>query len=823
LRIVELDLGELERLENWPFGREATYLIAWASDDLLGACFVPPVKDARTLARHIAEHLGYDWRARAVASAVGHPELWRMPEPDVAPPAISVVVCATGDTGHLRECLASLRPQLGAGDELLVVTPGASARVLEGRSTEGMRWLQEPRPGRAWARNRAIEEAREEVLAFIDYDAVAEPGWLDALRAAMADPEVDGATGASAAHDAVPMVIWRRYAGGAEFVPLRVHGSIYRKTHRSELAETGPHSTTAWRRSLLRGLGGFDPALTGDTPPRNAHDSDLFRRALMAGATVVHAPDAVARHARPSMQRRLIDFWGDRGGQSAKVVLEEELDRWIAVRGVLGDFAWQSRGVRQELRHLVRRRGNRLPLSGLLAQPGAAAIGALGFARRRDARRAGRESSRRDPSTPYAPPDAAPRLPRVDADLATGRISDPGGESTRPLVLRVGGRPIGLGWIAGPPLDVERLAGDIAPSLAHRLEPWLAHPPTVDDVAAALLRGELPRHPLAPEPRPLRPGELTVVICTDRGPEVCGDLLRETAGVLDVLVMERGDRGARLREICAQVGARHEHNPGRNKAQKLNRAMELVTTPWVLFLDDDCRVGAGGAERLSAEIGGAIDRCPDVGAITGLILPDTLPTRETATFERKASMVRGWLPRRFTGDERTTGMLVQDASAMGVGAAVCVRHEAWRSVGGYDERLGPGTSIPFGEDDRFLAALVLRGWPVFYDPRLDIRHHHGARRRSLVREYFGHGAAQSMRVLLWGIDERQLRWAIAIWRITLRNYWRATRENRRRAASLVGVLWGVVLSARLAGRPRRSPPDLGVPDAPPAVPHTTRT
>ena len=46
------------------------------------------------------------------------------------------------------------------------------------QSEVGFQYIFEPRKGLSHARNRGIQEARGEVVAFIDDDAEAEPEWL---------------------------------------------------------------------------------------------------------------------------------------------------------------------------------------------------------------------------------------------------------------------------------------------------------------------------------------------------------------------------------------------------------------------------------------------------------------------------------------------------------------------------------------------------------------------------------------------------------------------------------------------------------------------
>jgi glycosyltransferase involved in cell wall biosynthesis len=50
---------------------------------------------------------------------------------------------------------------------------------------DGVRLVEEPIPGPGPARNRGVGVARGDLLAFIDADCIADPGWLGAIEAAL--------------------------------------------------------------------------------------------------------------------------------------------------------------------------------------------------------------------------------------------------------------------------------------------------------------------------------------------------------------------------------------------------------------------------------------------------------------------------------------------------------------------------------------------------------------------------------------------------------------------------------------------------------------
>ncbi|HEY8188554.1 MAG TPA: glycosyltransferase [Pyrinomonadaceae bacterium] len=103
---------------------------------------------------------------------------------------LSVAICTYNRASLLSRVLDSVTNQIPATDEaeILIVDNGSTdgtrdlvaALQLEDNR---IRYVVEPKPGIAHARNRALGEAHGEYLAFIDDDAWADPNWLGNLLA----------------------------------------------------------------------------------------------------------------------------------------------------------------------------------------------------------------------------------------------------------------------------------------------------------------------------------------------------------------------------------------------------------------------------------------------------------------------------------------------------------------------------------------------------------------------------------------------------------------------------------------------------------------
>src|SRR3954452_15517244 len=101
-----------------------------------------------------------------------------------------VAVCTNRGPAAVAESLAALAGQAPA-DRILVVTSGlTSQKAAQHRAESPGVVAEESRAGLSLARNRALEWASAEgagVIAYVDDDAVVDPGWWDTLRRQWAD------------------------------------------------------------------------------------------------------------------------------------------------------------------------------------------------------------------------------------------------------------------------------------------------------------------------------------------------------------------------------------------------------------------------------------------------------------------------------------------------------------------------------------------------------------------------------------------------------------------------------------------------------------
>jgi GT2 family glycosyltransferase len=100
-------------------------------------------------------------------------------------PLVSIVIPTYARPKRLRECLAALARQTMPADtfEIVVVDDGSPQPVVppEATTSPTIRIIRQPNAGPSAARNRGVEEARGELIAFTDDDCLPTPTWLLSL------------------------------------------------------------------------------------------------------------------------------------------------------------------------------------------------------------------------------------------------------------------------------------------------------------------------------------------------------------------------------------------------------------------------------------------------------------------------------------------------------------------------------------------------------------------------------------------------------------------------------------------------------------------
>ncbi len=272
-------------------------------------------------------------------------------------PLVSVVVPTYDGEAFVRETLDSVLAQDYAPLEVIVCDDGSRDGTIPILESYGSRIkvVRQKNLGVAAARNRAAEEARGELIAFLDHDDVWEKHLLTTLVPMLTEhPDRDVVYADAWVIDTAGEKRGRRgtflhYAEGQVFEPL-LHGNFM------------PVETTLMRTSIFRAVGGCDVSL------RYLEDYELCLRIAKRTRVGFH-PEPLARyriHERnlshelePMLVEwlRLLDTLEDRVGAlepAQRIVVERERDRlyadlsWRAARrgDLFGSSAWAKRAGR---------------------------------------------------------------------------------------------------------------------------------------------------------------------------------------------------------------------------------------------------------------------------------------------------------------------------------------------------------------------------------------------------------------------------------------------------------------------------------------------
>jgi GT2 family glycosyltransferase len=207
----------------------------------------------------------------------------------------------------IAKCLRCLEVQVPAPDQIIVVDgsrDGETRRICE--QNKGVAYLRNELGYGHMTRSRniALEQARGEIVIFLDDDAFAHDGWLKQLLLPYADANVGGVGGRALNNQP-----GEEARGVDEIGKLqssgRITGNFAANPGRWLEVDHLIGCNMSWRRSILADLGG----LRDDYPGTEVREeTDLAIRVRKVGYRLIFQPEAVVTHiGAPQAKGRRFD------------------------------------------------------------------------------------------------------------------------------------------------------------------------------------------------------------------------------------------------------------------------------------------------------------------------------------------------------------------------------------------------------------------------------------------------------------------------------------------------------------------------------------
>lgn len=219
-------------------------------------------------------------------------------------PSVTIVVPTRKRAADLERCLNALSRLTPPADEIIVVDSAPTTEeAIEVAARCGARYIREPRIGASRARNRGARQASSDIIAYIDDDAVPDPGWLSPVLNEFADPAVAlvvGKVSPPSADSAVAGLYELAGFSGQASRRMVVDRATPGWFEKVNFHPFGIAPNMAIRRAALDRWAGFDERLGPGTPVPGHEEQHAFLQLIELGWRLVYTPEALVTHPVPS-------------------------------------------------------------------------------------------------------------------------------------------------------------------------------------------------------------------------------------------------------------------------------------------------------------------------------------------------------------------------------------------------------------------------------------------------------------------------------------------------------------------------------------------
>ena len=169
-----------------------------------------------------------------------------------------------------------------------------------------------------------------------------------------------------------------------------------------------------------------------------------------------------------------------------------------------------------------------------------------------------------------------------------------------------------------------------------------------------------------------------------------------------------------------------------------NRGIEVAQGSLIAFTDDDVLVDRYWLTELLR----GFNAGPNVGCVTGLVIPNELEAPAQVLFEEFGGFTKGFDTQIYDlQDHRPDNVLYPyTAGRFGTGANMAFRASYLQQAGGFDPALGVGTPTLGADDMAAFFAVIENGYQLVYQPTSLVKHKNRSTYKELQRQLFGYGS-----------------------------------------------------------------------------------
>ena len=206
---------------------------------------------------------------------------------------------------------------------------------------------------------------------------------------------------------------------------------------------------------------------------------------------------------------------------------------------------------------------------------------------------------------------------------------------------------------------------------------------------------------------------VSILVCTRNRPDTLElavqSLLESEKVEFELVIVDQsdGDESERVVEAFHDPRLRYHHSETRGLGEALARGFVVARSEFIVRIDDDCEVDRQWVASMVDSL--------RANAKAGMVCSNVV----AAPFDATA----GYVPTSERDTDHLTRSIFGTARLHGLGAGVAYRRSALEDIGGFDLALGSGSQFRSCEDWDTQLRMLLRGWFVFHDSSVEVRHH----------------------------------------------------------------------------------------------------